>query len=334
MADSLCYNKGCGNKFNASDNKPDSCTYHPGAPYFHDAYKIWSCCQKKSTDFTTWLSLPGCAKGKHNPVKPENVDVIKSTTDGLQKMTTVSSNDNLIDSNATPRGQAPIVASARSTSKMSVLSIECPQAVRTAAEQKRREIEATATETSGETKTEEIPLGTNCKANACSAIYGGESVSEQTKCVYHPGVPIFHEGMKYWSCCQRKTSEFDSFMSQEGCATGEHQWTQKAGTAHAATCRYEWFQTASLVTITVYAKGCMPDDTEMSVNETTVSGHITHGYGATVFPLHLNLWREINVKQSKMIITPSKVEIALVKADPGHWTRLQFDAAKDNVTNN
>jgi len=43
-------------------------------------------------------------------------------------------------------------------------------------------------------------------------------------CVYHPGAPIFHEGMKFWSCCQRKTSDFQSFLNQVGCTEGKHQW--------------------------------------------------------------------------------------------------------------
>lgn len=80
--------------------------------------------------------------------------------------------------------------------------------------------------------------------------YNGPKTDEET-CVHHPGVPIFHEGwgelindaekrlfhlirwyfmsmhhfrMKYWSCCKRKTSDFNSFLSQEGCNKGSHQW--------------------------------------------------------------------------------------------------------------
>nr|CAD2204851.1 unnamed protein product [Meloidogyne enterolobii] len=67
----FCYNKGCGAKFNPDENKEDSCTFHPGPPYFHDAYKIWMCCNKKSTDFTAWLNFEGCTRGPHNPVKPD-----------------------------------------------------------------------------------------------------------------------------------------------------------------------------------------------------------------------------------------------------------------------
>lgn len=54
----------------------DSCSYHPGPPYFHDAYKIWNCCNKKSTDFGTWLTYPGCTRGKHSAEKPADMQKI------------------------------------------------------------------------------------------------------------------------------------------------------------------------------------------------------------------------------------------------------------------
>jgi hypothetical protein len=63
-----------------SDATP--CLYHPGAPFFHDAYKGWTCCNKKATDFTEFLNFPGCHRGKHSrvkPVEPENI------TGNLQK---------------------------------------------------------------------------------------------------------------------------------------------------------------------------------------------------------------------------------------------------------
>ena len=31
--------------------------------------------------------------------------------------------------------------------------------------------------------------------------------------------------MKYWSCCQRKTTEFQHFLDQEGCEIGVCKWT-------------------------------------------------------------------------------------------------------------
>ena len=76
MATQLCYNRGCGKEFRLKDNHEEACTYHPGAPYFHDAYKGWTCCQNKSTDFTTFLNTPGCSLGKHSNIKPEEPEKI------------------------------------------------------------------------------------------------------------------------------------------------------------------------------------------------------------------------------------------------------------------
>uniref|UniRef100_A0A2I2Y9U2 CHORD domain-containing protein n=1 Tax=Gorilla gorilla gorilla TaxID=9595 RepID=A0A2I2Y9U2_GORGO len=73
----LCYNWGCGQRFDPETDSDDACTYHPGVPVFYDALKGWSCCKRKTTDFSDFLSIVGCTKGRHNsekppePVKPE-----------------------------------------------------------------------------------------------------------------------------------------------------------------------------------------------------------------------------------------------------------------------
>ncbi|KAL8293080.1 hypothetical protein RQP46_000774 [Phenoliferia psychrophenolica] len=44
-------------------------------------------------------------------------------------------------------------------------------------------------------------------------------------CKFHPGVPVFHEGLKSWSCCSdtnKAVTSFDEFLSLKGCATGSH----------------------------------------------------------------------------------------------------------------
>ena len=78
MTGLLCYNRGCGKTFNPRDNPPDSqdCIHHPGAPFFHETYKGWTCCNKKSSDFTEFLNTPGCARGRHSrekPIEPKNI---------------------------------------------------------------------------------------------------------------------------------------------------------------------------------------------------------------------------------------------------------------------
>ncbi|KAJ3753967.1 HSP20-like chaperone [Lentinula raphanica] len=39
-------------------------------------------------------------------------------------------------------------------------------------------------------------------------------------CIFHPGAPVFHEGLKSWSCCSDKNKpvlDFDEFMGIKGC---------------------------------------------------------------------------------------------------------------------
>ncbi|WFD20474.1 hypothetical protein MCAP1_002718 [Malassezia caprae] len=43
-------------------------------------------------------------------------------------------------------------------------------------------------------------------------------------CRYHPGAPVFHEGLKSWSCCQatnKPVLEFEQFLQLPGCAVAE-----------------------------------------------------------------------------------------------------------------
>ena len=67
-------------------------------------------------------------------------------------------------------------------------------------------------------------VGWKCCRSGCSAEYTGPEKNAEF-CYYHPGAPVFHEGMKFWSCCERKTSDFTSFLNQVGCEKAEsHQW--------------------------------------------------------------------------------------------------------------
>lgn len=46
---------------------------------------------------------------------------------------------------------------------------------------------------------------------------------------FHPGVAIFHEGSKGYSCCSRKVLEFDQFLKLPGCKKGKHRFLEVAG---------------------------------------------------------------------------------------------------------
>ena len=44
-----------------------------------------------------------------------------------------------------------------------------------------------------------VPPEAKCKRLGCEATYdGGDREDEDEKCVFHPGVPIFHEGATYF----------------------------------------------------------------------------------------------------------------------------------------
>ncbi|OXB57186.1 UNVERIFIED_CONTAM: hypothetical protein H355_013424, partial [Colinus virginianus] len=76
--------------------------------------------------------------------------------------------------------------------------------------------------------------------------------------------------MKYWSCCKRKTSDFNTFLAQEGCTTGTHVWTKKDAGKKVVPCRHDWHQTGGEVTVSIYAKNSVPDLSYVEANSTLI----------------------------------------------------------------
>ncbi|XP_059564152.1 cysteine and histidine-rich domain-containing protein 1 isoform X3 [Myotis daubentonii] len=217
----LCYNRGCGQRFDAESNSDDACTYHPGVPVFHDAVKGWSCCTRRTTDFTDFLSIVGCTKGRHNsekppePVKPE----VKTTEKKELSELKPKFQEHII------QAPKPVEAIKRPSpdEPMTNLELKVSASLKQALDKLKL---SSGNEKNKEEDSDEIKIGTSCKNGGCTKVFIGLQSLEEV-CVYHSGVPIFHEGMKYWSCCRRKTSDFNTFLAQEGCTTGKHMWTAK-----------------------------------------------------------------------------------------------------------
>lgn len=110
----------------------------------------------------------------------------------------------------------------------------------------------------------EIDVGTPCKNLGCQVTYKSLETNF-TNCQHHPGVPIFHEGMKYYSCCNKKTSDFTAFLNQAGCSSGSHKWTKDDNDC-AVNCRYDFHQTATDVTVAIYAKMYHYEQSYVKVN--------------------------------------------------------------------
>ncbi|KXS20179.1 chord-domain-containing protein [Gonapodya prolifera JEL478] len=66
-----------------------------------------------------------------------------------------------------------------------------------------------------------------CGHKGCGKKYTEEDNSD-TACEFHPGGPIFHEGLKGWNCCKKRVVSFDEFLAIPGCTVGRHEPVQEA----------------------------------------------------------------------------------------------------------
>uniref|UniRef100_A0A8C5QGX7 Integrin subunit beta 1 binding protein 2 n=1 Tax=Leptobrachium leishanense TaxID=445787 RepID=A0A8C5QGX7_9ANUR len=314
----LCYNKGCGQTYLPKDNTADTCGFHPGYPIFHDALKGWSCCKKRTTDFSEFLAIQGCTKGFHSSEKPQEPQ--KPEFCGTKNKT---------DSFASTQHKEIIVQGPKSAEKMQKERPSTQEQMRPLVFKVSRSLEQALEKLCMETKEETLQnveedftaVGTRCKHSGCKEVYQGPE-SDTGTCVYHPGVPVFHEGMKYWSCCAIKTSDFNEFLDQKGCSSGKHLWVQNTGKKEVS-CRYDWHQTSSVVVLTIYAKTALPDLSHVHANRTTLDIEISF-QEKNEFRRQLELWGVIDVDKCFVNLLPTKVEITLKKSDNVTWSRLEL----------
>ncbi|KFZ68463.1 Cysteine and histidine-rich domain-containing protein 1, partial [Podiceps cristatus] len=319
---SLCYNRGCGQRFDPEHNTEDSCLYHPGIPIFHDALKGWSCCKKRTTDFSEFLSLKGCTKGFHSKEKPPEPFSQEETSDKpkanpveeliIQGPKSAEKMQRERPSSDEPRQLLPVKVSRSLEQALEKLNLSSKD-------------EAPEGSCAGEAAAQ-VRAGTTCKNATCKAIYQGVESNTEI-CSFHPGVPVFHEGMKYWSCCGVKTTDFSAFLEQPGCSRGWHCWTGKEQDKKAVLCRQDWHQTSSQVVVTVYAKNPLPALSSVKANRTVLEVHIIFE-GNKIFQAELDLWGVIKIEKSFVTMVPTKVEITLCKASPGFWARLELPQSR------
>ncbi|XP_059046312.1 cysteine and histidine-rich domain-containing protein morgana [Achroia grisella] len=305
-----CYNRGCGQLFDPNKNDKDECSHHPGAPVFHDAYKGWSCCNKKSVDFTEFLNIKGCTTSKHSNVKPPEPE-----KKGLDKN---------LEQKEVIEIRAPI-----QTPQIPRPPFETPlvQLKPQIADSLKAEVQKTVQKVTLASDGD-IPIGTTCKNGGCNVSYEGPQTNELV-CTYHPGCPIFHEGLKFWSCCQKRTTDFNTFLSQPGCTTGFHKWTKEGPAAGTVKCRWDWHQTPDYVIVSVYAKKYDPTTSYVKLNPIRLDTKLVFKEeGNATFELDLELRGVIDVENSTASMLGTKVEIKLKKAEPGAWSKLDFPRAE------
>ncbi|VCX10784.1 unnamed protein product, partial [Gulo gulo] len=160
----LCYNRGCGQRFDPENNSDDACTYHPGVPVFHDALKGWSCCKRRTTDFSDFLSIAGCTKGRHNsekppePVKPE----IKTTEKKELSELKPKFQEHII------QAPKPVEAIKRPSPDEPMTNLELKIAASLKQALDKLKLSSGNEENKKEEDSDEIKIGTSCKNGGCS----------------------------------------------------------------------------------------------------------------------------------------------------------------------
>lgn len=316
----VCYNRGCGQRFNEADNIDDCCQYHPGTPVFHEGYKSWGCCKKKSTDFTEFLNTPGCTKGLHNKVKPEQP--VKETEAPLAIGEVIKHESKTIKQPLKQEDEERPSADLTKVKLTTVVGASLKTALQRYREQQKQLKENSDSKSNGDA----ILPGAPCKHNGCSMTFIDDT-SNKELCESHPGYPVFHEGYKFWTCCKKRTSDFTEFLKQVGCEKGQHEWLKAREVAQKkSACRYDWHQTGPFVYISIYAKTSDPDKSYVEANETNLHAYVAFNGGLNVFELDVNLNGLIIPSESKVELLGTKVEIKLKKKSGFGWKELEYRA--------
>ncbi|KAL8557027.1 hypothetical protein ACS0TY_004485 [Phlomoides rotata] len=206
-----CQRIGCDAMFSEDDNPEGSCTYHDAGPKFHDGMKEWSCCKKRSHDFSLFLEIPGCKTGKHTTEKPV---LAKATAIPKQPVSFPTPSANGSSKDACLRCRQGFFCSdhgshARETPKSSVSAhVESSLDIPEPQPPKAKEIV-------------DINQPQTCKNKGCGKSFK-EKDNHATACSYHPGPPVFHDRVRGWKCCDVHVNEFDEFMSIPPCTKGWH----------------------------------------------------------------------------------------------------------------
>lgn len=166
---------------------------------------------------------------------------------------------------------------------------------------------------------------------------------DDEECIYHPGVPIFHEGSKGWTCCKRRVLEFDEFMKIEGCkkrkrhcyigkkkkigdaADGDTK-TDKNAEEKLENVRNDFYQTPGSVIVSFYLKKIdkARATIEFSQDGNTIDLDLPTSDGKR-FTRTLPLFAPIDPETSSFKIMGTKLEMVLIKKDGASWSTLRSD---------
>ncbi|KAF2145604.1 uncharacterized protein K452DRAFT_221043 [Aplosporella prunicola CBS 121167] len=295
-----CVHKGCGQNY---DDDTEPCVYHPGPPEFHEGQKGWKCCKPRVLTFDEFLAIPPCTTGTHSDVDDTPA--------------------------ATPKAAEPAPEPAATEALSAATAPRLPQAQASGAPTAAAKSPAPPEDESDD-ETLPIAAGQACRRRGCSATYAAGAARDAELCVHHPGVAIFHEGSKGWSCCKRRVLEFDQFMKIEGCATKtRHLFVGKKkeeGQEDVVdTVRHDFYQTPTSVIASLFLKKIDKDTSTIAFSTPTSITLDLRTADHKRYQAELPLFAPIDPEKSAYKVLGTKLELTLVKADGASWPVLRVD---------
>ncbi|CAI5481686.1 unnamed protein product [Closterium sp. Yama58-4] len=87
--------------------------------------------------------------------------------------------------------------------------------------------------------------------------------------------------------------------------------------------RHEFYQSATTVVVTVFAKGISSEQLKVQIGEQVLSVVIESTNDEPPYVLQLRLFGKVDPAKSKHVLMSTKIEVRLAKAEAIHWTALE-----------
>eukprot|EP00262_Sarcandra_glabra_P010432 TRINITY_DN25717_c0_g1_i1.p1 TRINITY_DN25717_c0_g1~~TRINITY_DN25717_c0_g1_i1.p1 ORF type:complete len:222 (+),score=29.66 TRINITY_DN25717_c0_g1_i1:128-793(+) len=207
-----CQRISCDAMFTEDDNQDDSCRYHDSGPLFHDGMKEWSCCKKRSHDFSLFLALPGCKTGKHTTEKP----VIKAAASTRKPTPAPAPATDPSSKEACSRCRQGFFCSDHGSQAR-----EMVKPLKAAVVPAENNGDVQSVSVAPTKKRIDLNEPQKCGNKGCGKTFK-EKDNHESACEYHPGPAVFHDRMRGWKCCDIHVKEFDEFMDIPPCTKGWH----------------------------------------------------------------------------------------------------------------
>ncbi|EER42330.1 CORD and CS domain-containing protein [Histoplasma capsulatum var. duboisii H88] len=294
-----CVHKSCGKVFTDPD---EVCVYHPGPPEFHEGHKGWKCCKPRVLSFDEFLAIPPCTTGKHSAV--DNAPAPESKND------------------------APEIAPDTTPKHIPIAIGNTPTTLSAAGAHTPKPSTSPPPESESDDPSLAIEAGAACRRRGCNGKYSPCVPRDDEKCEHHPGLPIFHEGSKGWSCCKRRVLEFDEFMKIAGCKQrSRHLFIGKAKKTEEKVdnIRTDFYQTATSIMATLYLKKIDKANAKVNFTSPTTIELDLPTSDNKRFKETLILYAPIDTEKSSFQIMGTKMDLNLAKADGTSWPVLRKD---------